>query len=286
MIERIGDKQMTKLLNAIKPPPRGNGPELTDAIERLHIKTLPLAYQVDIDPGKDGVFSGSDRQKLRGWIRANVRRRYGGPACLDYEHPFWRELADTTTSPERLAQILNLYRKVLRAAKSGRRLVKWGFFGIPRKLNFTGQTEAWRQRVLSFSDLMRSSGAAFPSIYDSHVGDAGGQHLEAIRNFVSLCLEAACDIPVYLFVSGRYHRRTGLTGEARWIPDDEFCAHVNSGLEARWKDAINIEHRVAGIVLWDSYGGDPEETWPSMDQRHAHQVLLLHDLIGRVDLGA
>lgn len=206
---------MIKLIEGIVPPPTGRGPNLHETLRELRIKTLPVTYNRDIDRNADGTIDERDRGLFRNWIRANISWLYCHPACLDYENPFWTELADLGTSPERFREVLTIYHSILAYAKRHRPLAKWGFFGLPRKLNFSGQTEEWRQRVLAFSNLLRAGSAAFPSIYDPHVGDAAGRHPEAVRNFIALCLEAAIRTPVYVIVSGRYHRSSGLTGEAR-----------------------------------------------------------------------
>ena len=92
-------------------------------------------------------------------------------------------------------------------------------------------------------------------------------------------IQVAGDLPVYVFVSGRYTRETGLADADRWIPDDEFCRHVLAALSARWRsDRTGRVKRVTGVVLWDGNARIERTQVPAFEDRIAHQLQLLFRL--------
>ena len=82
---------------------------------------------------------------------------------------------------------------------------------------------------------------------------------------------------MYVFVSPRF---TGEGGDhSIFVPDDVFLQQVNAAMQAVWVDADDsVQHRIHGVIFWDTYGFTPEAEWEELDKKHKYYFELLQAL--------
>jgi hypothetical protein len=265
------------VLCAVKLDKPEDGPELRKRARALRVPMIIVAYNWVVDWRKDGQFDDKDKKRFAEWIDTNIRPDSRQLVVIDYEHPYWPELRNKATTPERLAEIAAVYRGIYQFAKARRPKARWGFFGLPHRNNRLG--EPWAARTKQIGELLlRHVDVVYLSIYDLFKGDRNGRDLEAVRTYVELSLAEAGGRPVYAYVRGRYGGRSEYRDEP--IPEDEFKAHVGAALDARWNDGKR-EHRLAGVVLWDGRL-DRRKTpasWDVLDKLYAQQLGTLTDFV-------
>ena len=263
-----------------------DGPQVRRTAKELRIPMHIVNY--DVDHHRDGRFDDLDKRRFARWIDINVPPDSHQIITLDYEKPYLKELRNyRDLPPERLKEIVAVYREILDFAKARRPKARWGFWGLPMRQY--AMKEGWKQRIKELGELLlKYQDVVFLVINDHRIGDHRGLDLTAIRTYVELSLAAAGDRPVYAYVRGRYG---GRPQKFQWIPDDEFRANIEAALDARWNDGKQ-ERRLAGIVFWDGFK-DRRTTNPAtpeqLDALYAHQLKIVHDAVrarrGRAGLG-
>ena len=260
------------VLNAIKWTSNNQDIQSIRYTQNEGILRLPMKYYGGIDTNVDGIISEKEITNFNEWVQQHIPEDYCGPIALDYEKPWWKELRAETISQERLNELITVYVKGLRIAKSTRPKAQWGYFGLPARRNTTNK---WLERGLSLEPIISSSNALYPSIYNCKPGI---DITRSVEEHVSKILEeAAGQIPVYVFVSPRYCGQGD--DKSMFIPDDVFLHHTNAAMRASWTDADGIPHRIRGLVLWDGYEYTNAEEWGELDLRHERYFKLLHALV-------
>ncbi|HIB51357.1 MAG TPA: hypothetical protein EYO40_08845 [Phycisphaerales bacterium] len=115
----------------------------------------------------------------------------------------------------------------------------------------------------------------YPEVYDCSKGEDLSKQVE--RHISTVLKEAAGNVPVYVFVSPRYCGENG--DRSNFIPDKEFLRQANAALKACWIDANGVQHRIKGIILWDTYGYTESSAWLELDQKHQRHFELLQALV-------
>ena len=133
----------------------------------------------------------------------------------------------------------------------------------------------WLEQGNSLEPLLSKCPALYPEVYDSNK-DGDGSTL-AQKHIAKVLEQAGGRMPVYVFVS---HRYTGQGGDRSFfISSDAFLKQANAAMKAVWIDKDGIQHKIQGLVLWDSYGFSPEKDWQDLDQKHKHYFELLQALV-------
>ncbi len=262
---------------AIKLDTAEDGPEVRARARSLRVPMLLLAYNWIVDWRRDGQFDDKDKERFARWIDLNIAPDSHQLVAIDYEHPYWPELRRPDTTPQRMAEIAAVYRQIYEFAKAKRPNVRWGFFGLPRPTNVVD--DEWKTRVHDIGDLiLKHVDVVYLTIYDSHPGDRNGRDLEVVRTYVELTLAEAGPRPVYAFARGRYVGRP--PGRDEPIPEGELRAHLGAALDGRWREG-NLDHRLAGIILWDSKGDSRARpaSKEELDRMFAGQLGLVQDTV-------
>lgn len=253
-----------------------DGPEVRKEAKALKVPMLMMAYNWIVDVRKDGQFDQEDQQRFARWIDINIPPNSNQLVAIDYEKPYWKDLRNyRDLPPERLEQVMAVYKQIYDFAKAKRPKARWGFFGIPMRNYNAG--EPWKQRIHELGPLLRHVDVIYLSIYDQRQGDRNGRDLEALRIYVELTLAEAQGRPVYAFARGRYAGRQ-LRDEP--IPEDEFRAHIGAVLDAH-RTVGGKEQKLAGVILWDGRR-DKRATpasWSDLDKLYARQLRTITDVV-------
>ncbi|HIO20361.1 MAG TPA: hypothetical protein EYN11_04620 [Phycisphaerales bacterium] len=260
-----------QIYNAIKWTAGNQGADTISYTTYEGITRVPLAYHGGVDTNASGEITDRNIDQFTNWVHNTVSSDYCGPIVLDYEQPWWRELSDIDLDEIKLQEILTVYIEGAQVAKQVLPNAQWGYWGLP-SLRSSGP--AWTDRGLSFQALASQCAALYPDIYDSNPNN---ELLTQTRNHIEKVLKLANGkIPVYVFASPRF---TGQHGDhSQFIPDDVFLRKANAALQARWIDDSGVQHRIQGIILWDSYSFSEESEWNELDEKHKHYFQLLQAL--------
>ncbi len=257
--------------HAIKFTERLQGRLTRSYASASEVEEVPMAYHGGVDQRTDGVIDAVDIERFETWVASALPPGYSDLACLDYEQPWWKELNDRDLEADRLADILVPYVQGLREARRLRPDAQWGYWGLPC-LRHTG--DVWTDRGLSIEVVLAESSVVYPSIYDCNreLDDTARTELHVSRVLAMVAGRA----PVHVFVSPRY---CGEDGDwSHFVPDEDFLSQVDAAMRATWTDAAGRTHRIAGVILWDSYGFTEGDQWHHLDERHVHYLSLLRDL--------
>jgi hypothetical protein len=232
------------------------------------ITRVPIAYHGGVDTNGTGEITNRNIETFTRWGETELPSNYAGPVVLDYEQPWWKELAAKTIAPERLQEILSVYKEGVNIATRLFPNAQWGYWGLPMLRN---TSNAWEAQGLSFDALTEKCSAMYPDIYDSNPNN---QRLDQTKFHIEKVLAAAAgQIPVYVFASPRF---TGQHSDhSQFVPDDVFLKQVNAALQAVWVDSNGMQHRVQGVILWDTYKFSDETEWEDLDKKHTRYFELL-----------
>jgi hypothetical protein len=235
------------------------------------ITRVPIAYHGGVDWDESGDITAHDIERFSRWAKLNLPTDYCGPVLLDYERPWWKELGARSITHDRLQEIMNVYIQGINVAQGLSPTSQWGYWGLPLLRN-TGKK--WQEQQLTMEPLISQCSALFPDVYD---GNRDGDSSNLAERHISKVLEFAKGrMPVYVFVSIRY---TGQGGDhSYFIPHDVFLKQANAAMKAVWVDAVGVQHKIQGLILWDSYGFSPESEWADLDQKHKYYFELLNAL--------
>ncbi|MBC8200844.1 MAG: hypothetical protein H8E86_02265 [Planctomycetes bacterium] len=260
-----------QVYNAIKWTAPNQGTDTIAYTSAQGITRLPMAYHGGVDRDESGEISQKNIERFTSWVQETLPADYCGPVVMDYENPWWNELNAPSISIERLQEILSVYAEGLRVAKGTLPQAQWGYWGIPTLRN---TSEKWRSQGLSLAQLISQCNALYPDIYDS---TPGSSQTKSTTEHISKVLELANgEIPVYIYTFPRF---TGQGGDhSLFIPDKEFLAQVNAAMRAVWVDANNVQHRIQGIIVWDSYKYSDSTKWGELDKKHKYYFELLQAL--------
>lgn len=263
------------LLCGVKLDVPNDGPQVRKRARDLRVPMHIVFY--DVDHHRDGRFDELDKRRFARWMDINVPPDSHQFITIDYEKPYWKELRNyRDLPPERLKEIIAVYREILDFAKARRPKARWGFYGLPMKQY--AMKDGWKQRIKELGEmLLKHQDVVYLAIYDNRIGDRHGLDLTAIRTYVELSLAAAGDRPVYAYARGRY---MGRPQKFQWIPDDEFRANLEAALDARWHDGKQ-ERRLTGIIFWDGLKDRrPNPATPEqLDALYARQLKIVQDTV-------
>ncbi|MDP6601066.1 MAG: hypothetical protein QGH76_02075 [Phycisphaerales bacterium] len=261
-----------QVFDAIKNTDPSQGRLTRAYAAKSDITIIPMKYYGGVDGNTDGVIDNSDIAAFEEWVTANVAEDYDGPAVMDYENPWWKDLRSGTITQQELDPILDIYNKGLRIAEGYRPKAQWGYFGIPTR---RAAGKNWQERGVTMQRLVNQSNGLFPSVYDCSRGTDDRRRVE---HHVSRALEMARGrVAVYVFVSPRYCGEEG--DRTLFVPDEDFMEQADAAMRASWTDELGVTHRVAGLVLWDAYGFTPREEWNDLDALHVQYLTMLKDLV-------
>ena len=261
-----------KVYNAIKWTERNQG-QLTIAYTTMEgITRVPLVYNGGIDRNASGDYSNREMELFAQWVRGQLPSDYCGPMVIDYEQPWRKSLSGRILSPERLQEILSVYIDGIHFAQGILPSAQWGYWGMPLLRN-TGK--GWQEQNLSLQPLTSQCTALYPDIYDDN---RGNEQCKRTKTHISKVLELAQgQIPVYVFVSPRFAGEGG--NHSHFVPDDVFLRRVNAAMQAVWVDESGLQHRIQGVILWDTYSFSTETEWEALDQKHKYYFELLQALV-------
>jgi hypothetical protein len=261
-----------RVYNAIKWTAPNQGSRTIEYTTNQGITYVPIAYHGGVDWNESGEITASNIKRFTDWVHQELPSDYCGPVVIDYEQPWRVELSAKTCTPERLQEILNVYGEGIRIAQSVQPISQWGYWGMPLLRN-TGQS--WKEQGLSMRQLTTQCTALYPDIYDA---SRGSEQIKRTKNHISSVLElAAGEIPVYAFVSPRFAGEDG--DHSKFVPDDVFLRRVNAAMQASWSDESGMQHKIQGVILWDTYNFSPESEWVKLDQKHKYYFELLQALV-------
>jgi len=257
--------------NAVKWTAPDQGQNTIAYTSAQGITRVPMAYHGGVDRDESGEISQKNIERFSAWVQETLPSEYCGPVVMDYESPWWGELNAQSISPEKLQEILSVYTKGVRVAKGTMPQAQWGYWGLPTLRN---TNEKWLGQGLSIEELTTQCAALYPDIYDS---TPNSSQAKSTRKHISRALELANgEIPVYVYTFPRF---TGQGGDhSLFIPDKEFLAQANAAMQAVWVDANGVQHRIQGIILWDSYKYSDSSNWSELDKKHKYYFELLQAL--------
>jgi hypothetical protein len=260
-----------QIYNAIKWTAGNQGANTISYTTFEGITRVPLAYHGGVDTDASGKITDRNISQFTNWVHETVSSDYCGPIVLDYEQPWWKELSDKNLDKDTLQEILTVYIEGAQVAKQVLPNAQWGYWGLP-SLRSSGPV--WTERGLSFQALTSQSTALYPDIYN---GNPDNELLVQTRNHIEKVLKLANGkIPVYVFASPRFSGQNG--DHSQFVPDDVFLRKANAALKANWIDTNGVQHRIQGIILWDSYSFTEESKWNELDAKHKHYFKLLQAL--------
>lgn len=261
-----------KVYNSIKWTEPNQGQQTIEYTTIYGITRVPLAYNGGIDRNADGNYSNRDIEQFTLWVRSELPQDYCGPMVIDYEQPWRKELSQKILAPERLQEILSVYIEGMNIARGLLPSAQWGYWGMPLLRN---TSKRWQDQGLSLQPLTSQCAALYPDIYDA---SRGTEQLSQTKNHITKVLELAQgQIPVYVFVSPRFAGEGG--DRSYFVPDDVFLRRVNAAMQAVWVDEDGLQHKIQGVILWDTYSFSPEEAWESLDEKHTYYFELLQSLV-------
>ncbi len=236
------------------------------------ITRVPIAYHGGVDWDESGDITKHNIERFTKWINNHVPSEYCGPIVMDYERPWWKELGARTILPDRLQEILSVYAQGIQVAREVLPNAQWGYWGLPLLRN-TGKI--WTEHGLSMNSLTSRCTALYPDVYDSN-READSSEL-AEKHITKVLELAAGQMPVYVFVSPRYSGQGG--DHSFFVPHESFLKQANAAMKAVWVDGDGVQHRIQGLILWDSYGFTPESEWGDLDQKHTYYFQLLEAIV-------
>ena len=235
------------------------------------ITRVPMAYHGGVDWNESGSISEKNIENFTSWVNEYLPPDYCGPVVMDYEKPWREDLRDASIQPERLQQILSVFIKGIQVAREALPRAQWGYWGMPLLKNTSTR---WQEQGLSLDSLTSQCSALYPDIYDSNPSNP---LLEQTKEHITRVLEMAGGrIPVYVFVSPRFSGQGG--DRSQFIPHDVFLKKVNAAMQAAWVDDQGVQHRIQGVIFWDSYKFTEESGWGDLDQKHTYYFRLLQAL--------
>ena len=237
---------------------------------RLGIASIPIAYHGGGDTNADGTITEKNIARFTEWLDRTIPRDQAMPAVLDYEQPWWDELTAKSIDPDRLRQILGVYIEGLDIARELRPDVAWGYWGLPAMRHTSKQ---WLSEGRSLDPLLQRQGAVFPAAYDCNPETGPDEFGRYATRVLESCGGRQ---PVWVFINTRYCGQQG--DRSQFIPVDMLLANANAVLTAAWTDPDGTVHRVAGIVVWDTYGWSSEDRWAELDRYNADLFSRLHAL--------
>lgn len=260
------------IFNAIKWSEQNQGEKTINYTTQMGITRVILAYHGGVDMNASGEITEQNKDRFASWVHERLPQYYCGPVVLDYEEPWWSELSARTILPARLQEILDVYIQGVEAAKEILPTAQWGYWGLPLLRN---TSKKWTELGLSLEPLVSACSALYPDIYD---GNRGNDNSNLAKNHIESVLQmAAGRMPVYVFVTPRF---TGEGGDhSHFMPDDVFLRHVNGAMKAVWVDEIGQQHKIAGVILWDTYKFTDSVGWVELDRQHTYYFKLLQALI-------
>jgi len=236
----------------------------------LGIPTIPIAYHGGVDFNQDGTITPGDIEQFKAWANRAIPRNSTSLAVLDYERPWWDELNARDITLERLDEILGVYAHGLAVAREIRPGVRWGYWGLPTMRNVS---PGWKEQGLSVTSLMLKQAAVYPGAYDCNPDQGPGE----FERYVQRTLESIKgQRPVWVFINTRYCGQGG--DRSKFIPIDTVLENAEAILNARWTDEAGVDHRAAGLVVWDTYGWSDEAEWAELDRHNARLFSKLHAL--------
>lgn len=261
-----------KVYNAIKWTEQNQGQKTIAYTTLEGITRVPLIYNGGIDRNASGDYSDRERELFTQWVQSQLPSDYCGPMVIDYEQPWRKELSEKILAPQRLQEILSVYIDGIHFAQGTLPSAQWGYWGMPLLRN-TGKS--WQEQNLSLQPLTSQCSALYPDIYDD---SRGNEQIKRTKSHISKVLEIAQgQIPVYVFVSPRFAGEGG--DRSYFVPDDVFLRRVNAAMQAVWVDENGVQHRIQGVILWDTYSFSAETEWEALDQKHKYYFELLQALV-------
>jgi hypothetical protein len=272
MVESTLASWTPQVYNAIKWTAPNQDQETIAFTTNQGITRVPIIYHGGVDRDESGTITDQNIDRFSQWVREHLAIDYCGPIVMDYEHPWWKELSAKSITPKRLDEILSIYTKGIRVAGDVLPSAQWGYWGLPL---LRQTTQKWLDQGLSLEPLISHCSALYPDIYDSNMK---GDSAPLIEKHISKVLELAGGrIPVYVFVSPRF---TGQGGDhSFFVPNDVFLKQTNAAMKAVWVDEDGVQHKIQGLILWDTYKFSPESDWKELDQKHKYYFELLQALV-------
>ena len=261
-----------QVYNAVKWTAPNQDQDTISYLIHTGITRVPIAYSGGVDCNESGEITSQNIKKFTHWAKEHMPQDYCGPVVLDYEKPWWNELSAQTILPDRLQEILSVYTNGVQVAREIFPNAQWGYWGVPLLRN-TGK--GWSDQGLSVNSLTSQCTALYPDVYDSNTeGDSSRLAEKHITKALEL---AGGQIPVYVFMCPRF---TGQGGDhSLFIPHDKFLKQANAALKAVWLDTNGVQHRIQGLILWDSFGFTNESEWGDLDLKHKYYFQLLNALV-------
>ncbi len=257
--------------NAVKWTAPDQGQNTIAYTSAQGITRVPMAYHGGVDWNESGSISEKNIEHFTSWVNEYLPPDYCGPVVMDYEKPWRKELSDASIQPERLQKILTVFIKGVQVAREALPRAQWGYWGMPLLKNTRTR---WQEQGLSLDSLTSQCSALYPDIYDCNPSNL---YLERTKEHITRVLEIAGGrIPVYVFVSPRFSGQGG--DRSQFVPHDVFLKRVNAAMQAVWVNDQGVQHKIQGLILWDSYGFSPESEWADLDQKHKYYFELLNAL--------
>lgn len=258
--------------NAVKWTSQNQGQETIAFTSAAGITRVPMAYHGGVDWNESGSISQKNIEHFSTWVEETLPPDYCGPVVMDYERPWRKELSSVSIQPERLQEILSVYVEGVKVARGTRPNAQWGYWGLPMLRN-TGK--AWKEQGLSLEQLSSQCLALYPDIYDTNPSQP--QLVQTKQHVTSVLALASGRIPVYVFVSPRFSGQGG--DHSQFVPHDVFLKQVNAAMRAVWMDEQGIQHRIQGVIFWDTYKFTEESGWEDLDKKHTYYFRLLQALM-------
>ena len=270
-VAQVAEDWNPQVYNAIKWTAENQGNTTIEYTSSQGITRVPMAYHGGVDWDESGEITEKNKKRFTQWVHNYLPSDYCGPIVIDYERPWWKAINAPSIMPERLQEILSVYREGIIFAQSTLPNAQWGYWGLPTLRN---TSDNWLNQGLSLEQLTSQSSALYPAIYDSNPGSTQAKSTkEHITHALKLANGA---IPVYAFAFPRF---TGQGGDhSLFIPPKEFLEQVNAAMRAVWVDQNGIQHRIKGIILWDSYKYTVVAQWDALDKKHKYYFELLQAL--------
>ena len=260
-----------KIYNSIKWTAPNQGKLTIEYTTQEGITRVPIAYHGGVDTNASGEITEQNISQFTTWVRKFLPPDYCGPVVMDYEQPWWKELRAKTIHPDRLQEILSVYIKGIQVARDLQPTSQWGYWGLPC-LRHSGDN--WLEQPVTLEPLVGKCNALYPDIYNC---DPGVDRTSRTEDHISKVLQlAAGRMPVYVFASMRYCGKD--VDHSVFVSEDVFLRQVNAAMRSSWTDDLGTQHRIKGIILWDTYGFSPEAEWEDLDKKHKYYFELLQAL--------
>ena len=255
---------------------------------RNGVPVLPYVYGGGVDWNADDEYTESDLENFEAWLDANIPYDYNGPICLDMEGSWWPKF-DWASTQQQMDVILDYYIQGLEYAKQMRPDAKFGYWGLPKKIQTSPTYDG-----PSIERLLRACGAIFPDTYEDN---PGGNDAARLQRHVERTLEMVEGrVPVHVQMSPRF-RDQELGGWRHFHEVDEIIRdQARPSLEARWQDDTGV-YRVASVGLWDAYVyvrnyhddwwsltmEEVDELWIEVDEYHNAVYVAIEEVVAEYD---